>query len=179
MNGGARSIASPLALRPRWHHVPDRTQSSPAASGVRWVPRYQMLETIREFGWEQLTTSGEAETVRRAHATWCVALAKKRAGVVGCRPDRVARSIGSREEQLSRRVALVSEPGRRRKRFATGCSSLAVLAAQGVPERRTVATRYGTRLHAQPGIYCVRMQRTHRCGCACDAPGRLRSGNSA
>ncbi len=46
-------------------------------AGRDGVPRYQMLETIREFGWEQLTTSGEAEAVRHAHAVWCVALAEE------------------------------------------------------------------------------------------------------
>ncbi len=42
-------------------------------------PRFGMLETIREFGLEQLTASGadEAEMVRRAHATWCMALATR------------------------------------------------------------------------------------------------------
>ena len=39
--------------------------------------RFVMLETIREFGWEQLTASGEAETVRGAHAAWCLALAEE------------------------------------------------------------------------------------------------------
>ena len=31
-------------------------------------PRYRMLETIREYGLEQLTASGEAEVARRRHA---------------------------------------------------------------------------------------------------------------
>ena len=33
-------------------------------------PRYAMLETIREFGLEQLDASGEAEETRRRHATF-------------------------------------------------------------------------------------------------------------
>jgi predicted ATPase/DNA-binding CsgD family transcriptional regulator len=40
-------------------------------------PRFVMLETIREFGWEQLSTSGEAAAVRSAHAAWCLALVEE------------------------------------------------------------------------------------------------------
>jgi predicted ATPase/DNA-binding CsgD family transcriptional regulator len=40
-------------------------------------PRYQMLETIREFAWERLTESDEAEAVRGVHAAWCRALAEE------------------------------------------------------------------------------------------------------
>lgn len=37
-------------------------------------PRFVMLETIREFGWEQLIAGGEAAVARRDHAAWCLAL---------------------------------------------------------------------------------------------------------
>jgi predicted ATPase/DNA-binding CsgD family transcriptional regulator/Tfp pilus assembly protein PilF len=39
-------------------------------------PRFSMLETIREFGLEQLEGAGEAETTRADHAAWCMALAE-------------------------------------------------------------------------------------------------------
>jgi non-specific serine/threonine protein kinase len=39
-------------------------------------PRYVMLETIREYGLEQLATSGEEGMVRGAHASWCIVLAE-------------------------------------------------------------------------------------------------------
>jgi predicted ATPase/DNA-binding CsgD family transcriptional regulator len=42
-------------------------------------PRYVMLETIREYGWEALTASGEIETTRKAHAAYYLALAKEAA----------------------------------------------------------------------------------------------------
>jgi predicted ATPase/class 3 adenylate cyclase len=40
-------------------------------------PRLQMLETIREYGWDCLTSSGELEAVREAHALYFLALAEE------------------------------------------------------------------------------------------------------
>jgi hypothetical protein len=40
-------------------------------------PRFGMLETIREYGLEQLAASGEAEGIRRQHASFFLALAKE------------------------------------------------------------------------------------------------------
>ena len=46
--------------------------------------RYRMLDSVRAFSLEQLTASGEAETARRAHATWYAeAAARTRAGIRG------------------------------------------------------------------------------------------------
>jgi predicted ATPase len=42
-------------------------------------PRYRMLETIRQFAWEQLVESGEAEDARRRHAGWALQLAEEAA----------------------------------------------------------------------------------------------------
>ena len=39
--------------------------------------RFSMLETVREFGLERLTASGEEATVRDAHADWCLAFAER------------------------------------------------------------------------------------------------------
>ena len=38
--------------------------------------RFAMLETIREFGWEQLFASGEAEAIAARHAAWAIDLAE-------------------------------------------------------------------------------------------------------
>ena len=39
-------------------------------------PRFGMLETIREFGLEQLTAAGEIDTTRRRHAEYLVAFSE-------------------------------------------------------------------------------------------------------
>lgn len=40
-------------------------------------PRYAMLETVREFGLEQLQAKGELAGAKWAHAAWCLALAER------------------------------------------------------------------------------------------------------
>ena len=45
-----------------------------------------MLETIREYGLEQLAAAGEETTVRRRHLEWCADLAERcQPGIFG--PD--------------------------------------------------------------------------------------------
>ncbi|MDF3016363.1 MAG: putative transcriptional regulator, partial [Thermomicrobiales bacterium] len=39
-------------------------------------PRFRMLETVREFGLEQLEKNGTGEEIRRRLAAWCLALAE-------------------------------------------------------------------------------------------------------
>ncbi|HEX3304389.1 MAG TPA: tetratricopeptide repeat protein [Thermomicrobiales bacterium] len=41
------------------------------------VPRYLMLETIREFAMEQLDQAGEVEETRAAHGEWCAGFAER------------------------------------------------------------------------------------------------------
>jgi predicted ATPase/DNA-binding CsgD family transcriptional regulator len=43
-------------------------------------PRLRMLETVREFGQEQLEAAGDAEAIRERHAGWYLALAKAAGG---------------------------------------------------------------------------------------------------
>jgi len=43
-------------------------------------PRFAMLETVREYGLEQLEASGEAETIQRRHAAYYLTLAPPCAG---------------------------------------------------------------------------------------------------
>jgi len=53
-------------------------------------PRFGMLETIREFGWEQLQAGGELEATRDRHAAWYVTWAEAIA------PDPII-ELGSRQ----------------------------------------------------------------------------------
>ncbi|MFL5758892.1 MAG: ATP-binding protein [Thermomicrobiales bacterium] len=45
--------------------------------------RFRMLETIREFGLEQLTASSEEDATRSAHANWCLEVAHEHLGLRG------------------------------------------------------------------------------------------------
>ena len=44
--------------------------------GAEGEPRFRMLETVREYGLEQLEASGEGDATRNRLATWCLALAE-------------------------------------------------------------------------------------------------------
>ncbi|HCC56099.1 MAG TPA: hypothetical protein DEQ47_02335 [Solibacterales bacterium] len=45
--------------------------------------RFEMLETIREYGLERLDASGDAPSTRRAHAAYCLVLAEESAVEIG------------------------------------------------------------------------------------------------
>ena len=53
------------------HHL---VRPTPTAAGE---PRFQLLETIRDFALERLTAAGEADDAREAHAAWFLALAER------------------------------------------------------------------------------------------------------
>ncbi|MBF6590749.1 MAG: tetratricopeptide repeat protein [Ktedonobacterales bacterium] len=56
--------------------LPDEAFSESAAEHEGEAVRVEMLETIREFAWERLGASGEAERMRRTHAAYFAALAE-------------------------------------------------------------------------------------------------------
>ncbi|HEY8491660.1 MAG TPA: DUF4062 domain-containing protein [Dehalococcoidia bacterium] len=43
------------------------------------LPRYRLLETLREYGLEELRAAGEEEVVRARHLAWCLSLARRAA----------------------------------------------------------------------------------------------------
>jgi predicted ATPase/DNA-binding CsgD family transcriptional regulator/Tfp pilus assembly protein PilF len=83
--------------------------------GAAEEPRFEMLETIREFGLETLATGGGEEAVRQDHADWCLDLAE-RAEVELIGPaqatwlDRLEREHDNLRAALT--WALAGDPGR-------------------------------------------------------------------
>jgi predicted ATPase/DNA-binding CsgD family transcriptional regulator len=67
--------------------------------------RYSLLETIREFGLDQLSTSGREHDARRAHAEWCLVFAEQ-AGPHAKRPDAAPWVMALEREHANARVAL-------------------------------------------------------------------------
>ena len=50
---------------------------------VGWgMPRYGMLETVRQYGLQQLERAGELAAVRDRHLRWCVTLAEQAASAL-------------------------------------------------------------------------------------------------
>ena len=56
-------------------------------------PRFSLLDTIREFAWEQVVAGDEQDTVADAHAAWCLDLAER---------SRLAAYLPDGERQLDR-----------------------------------------------------------------------------
>ena len=74
-------------------------------------PRFRLLDTIREFGFEQLEASGEADTVRDAHAAYFVALGEAaEQGMQGPEQARWLRRLENEHDNL--RAALHWLPAR-------------------------------------------------------------------
>jgi tetratricopeptide (TPR) repeat protein len=69
-------------------------------------PRYTMLETIREYGREQLIVAGEVETLRAQHAVHYLSWVEQEAGPLSFCPDQVIWLQRLDEETDNLRVAL-------------------------------------------------------------------------
>ena len=68
--------------------------------------RYRMLDSVRAFSLEQLTASGEAESARRAHATWYAeAAARTRAGVRGSEQGGHLALVGTERANIDQALA--------------------------------------------------------------------------
>ncbi|MDP9367435.1 MAG: LuxR C-terminal-related transcriptional regulator, partial [Chloroflexota bacterium] len=75
-------------------------------------PRYLMLETVREFGREQLAASGEEKATRERHAAWCLALAEETGPVLWQKHDPgVAARLEAEHPNLRAALAWFSETG--------------------------------------------------------------------
>jgi predicted ATPase len=59
-------------------------------------PRFRMLETVREYAWEQLIAAGEEEQTRDRHLEYVLALAEQAKGQFSSPPSpRTLRSVRS------------------------------------------------------------------------------------
>jgi predicted ATPase/DNA-binding XRE family transcriptional regulator len=76
-------------------------------------PRFAMLETIREFGLEQLRASGEEDATRAAHATWATELAARAGAVLDRRLEPVVMSeLGTEFANLRTALTWLAETSR-------------------------------------------------------------------
>lgn len=73
--------------------------------GLEGEPRFMMLETLREFGLEQLEMSGEGETIRRRHAEFFLSLAEQAEASLE-RPEQVRWMDCMEQEHGNLRTAL-------------------------------------------------------------------------
>ena len=89
--GGCTLDAAQAVCAPDASDTLDRIESLVAKNLVRPVPaapgnvRITLLETMREFGLEQLAWTGELESVRRRHAAYFLALAEQAEPLLGGR----------------------------------------------------------------------------------------------
>ncbi len=116
MGGGRRDLMSDAVEPDRQFLLPSTASLAPAIldgieslvehnllrrTGQETVdPRFELLETIREFGLEQLAASGEEEFIRRSHAEYFLALTEASA------PDlRVVKDHGKWADRLNADLA--------------------------------------------------------------------------
>ena len=130
--------------------------------------RLMMLETIREFGWEQLAQTAELEAARRAHATYYLSFAEgRRIGTDRRGSEGLAEAVGPRARQPAGGAALGDGPARQQRGRAPGRRAAPVLVCARTLERgpALVGRRFG------PGRSSLR-QWPHPRPCACRRPYR-------
>ena len=101
----------------------ERIASLVDKSLVRWEagadgePRYLMLETVREYGLEQLAASGDETDARDRHAAWCLALAvQAEPELIGAEQRRWSERLDVEHANLRAALAWLGVRGRLRGR---------------------------------------------------------------
>ncbi|MDP9469534.1 MAG: LuxR C-terminal-related transcriptional regulator [Chloroflexota bacterium] len=80
--------------------------------GLDGEPRYRMLETVREFGLEQLAASGEERITRERHAAWCLTLSEEAGPILWQKHDPgVAARLDAEYPNLRAALAWFAETG--------------------------------------------------------------------
>ena len=75
-------------------------------------PRYRMLETVRQFGLEQLAATGEEEEVRRRHLIYFVALAENLSERIPLpEAERVFARLDAKHDDMRAALAWAGERG--------------------------------------------------------------------
>ncbi|HEY6072315.1 MAG TPA: LuxR C-terminal-related transcriptional regulator, partial [Anaerolineales bacterium] len=75
--GSGDGLAAPEVLGLLLQLVDRSMVISGERSGQSW---YRLLETVRQYAWERLVETGEADEMRRRHLTWYLALAEQADG---------------------------------------------------------------------------------------------------
>ena len=81
-----------------------------AGHEVAGEARFEMLETVREFGLEQLAAAGEAAAVRAAHAGYYLALVEA-SGPVLFGTERARRRLAAEQDNIRSALRWSVEPG--------------------------------------------------------------------
>jgi predicted ATPase len=81
-----------------------------AGHEVAGEARFEMLETVREFGLEQLAAAGEAAAVRAAHAGYYLALVEA-SGPVFFGPEPTRRRLGAEQDNIRAALRWTVESG--------------------------------------------------------------------
>ncbi len=91
----------------------DKSLLKPEEGQSTAEPRFGILETIREYGLEQLEDSGEAAAVRERHAAWCLGLVEtaeaERTGLI---PSSNTDPLGPEQDNLRAALNWLRDHGR-------------------------------------------------------------------
>jgi predicted ATPase len=118
--------------------------------------RFGMLETIREFGLEQLAISGEEGTIRQAHAAWFLSLAESLEA--GGRA-KAASSLDRIERELPNfRIALSWTTGAERLDLAQSLSYLWGLRSHRTEGRNWIESALACAPHLSPAVRSVALK---------------------
>ena len=133
--GGLSPVAARLTRRRRWRGDGETLDVFATLAtlvdesllrqeeGIDGEPRFRMLETVREYGLEQLEASGEGDATRDRLAAWCLALAEQ------AEPDHFGANMLPAVDGSARRG--VAQPARRRQLVAGAGGGDAGAAAPG------------------------------------------------
>ena len=97
-------------------------------------PRFDMLQTVREFGLERLEAEDDRTAIERRHAYWFLGLAEEaERHFRGPGLEQMATLLGGRARQPPGRAPVGARGGRGRDRPLPGGVDVAAVAHRGIP----------------------------------------------